>query len=853
MTAFTISGGGVTNWDTQTGGSTTATLDSYAISNNTTLLIDTDSYQCANHSVAFGSLDTVTYAGVGGTLKIDGTNVRVIAYTGGSGGVPFIGSTIIQGGVSAIVLGIWSSWQVEPSGSGTAMPATGFIKVKNKTGGNFAAGALTGVTATAVGADVVGWIEVRGADTATITVPRVGKLLVTGDWFELGTTNGTRGQILGCPTTATIAGVFPAVWIETAAGSGVYERFTAVGSMVALATAPTDERGKMVWQTVTGIRIGSDGTNNVGFLPPSGCRVRIPNVILTCCTRTASGSGIRVLPNATLVTRQEFVTTNAGDIDINGAVVNWYCNFTQPFRVKLYNSAINDTLVISEQSAPLDINNMTIAPTQAQLNFALNLVSNFGGGTVQNVLATRFSLAASGAYVCVANYNKAVTFNNVKAQSLLNRGNATTGAWSCTQNQDCSWLNNKFIGGRMALVGEVRAKITSLSYADNFSGVTTATNPQYALDLSLGCLGTTMTGIVSTVTDSHPYNGIVTTANSYDLLIKEIGTFAAPYNMGTANASGVIVNGAGNNDGIRMKRIYTLNSRIGPWTFVNSDNDILIENVFGDYADTSVMAGLNATIKGSALIGAATGQVSVYGSHWQDFFTSLTAGKVEVSCNEPTTDSAAQCAVTAGTPKFNSGGSVVLTTVGDQVTWEMPYFAKGHTAFQNVAPTLTGTNTANLTYEYQLNTGAGFGALKTLNAANLFAETITAATGFKLRVVATCVAANAANLLTQIRVVTTTTSVAQSTNQYPLATVTVTFTGLQPGSDAVILAAGTGTILDSADGLVGTSFSYAYEILQNVDFGVFKEGYVPQYVRNYPLGSSDSSLPISQVADRNFQ
>lgn len=853
MTAFTINGGATTNWDSLTGGSVNATLDSYAISNNTALLIDTDSYHCANHSAAFGSLDTVTYSGVGGTVLISGQNVRVIAYTAGTGNVPAIGTAISQGGVSSVLMGVWSGWQAEPTAAGAAMPATGFIKLRNKTGGNFAAGALTGIAATAGGADVVGWIEVRGADTAQITVPRIGKFEVAGDWFELGLTTGVRGQILTCPTTATVAGVFPGVWVETAVGSGIYERYTGVGSMVNLATNPTDERGKMFWQTTAGIRIGSDGTNNVGFLPPTGCRVRIPNVILTCCTRTAgSGSGPRVLPNATLATRQEFITTSAGDIDFNGAVCQWYASFAQPFRTKIYNSAINDSLVISEQSAPLDINNVVIAPTQAQLNFALNMVSNFGGGNVKNTLPVRFSLAASGAYVNSVNYNKNIIFDNVKTEALLNRGNATTGTWTATQNQDCQWKNGKDIGGKIALVGDVNGIIENEAYADNFSGTTTATNPHYAIDRSIGCSNTLIKGFSNLVTNSHPYNGIVTSVNSYDLEVREIGTFAAPYDMGSANAAGLIVNGGGNNDGIRMKRIYTQNSRTGPWAFLNSDNDILAENVAGDYADTSVMAALNADVKGCALTGATTGQVSVYGSHWADMFTSTTAGKIQISCNEPTTDSASQCAITSGTVKFNSVGQVLLTTVGQQVTWEMAYFAKGHTALANSAPVLTGTLTTNLTMQYQINTGGGFGSVKALSAVNLSAEVISEVTGFKLRVIATCATANATNALTQISVLTVTTSAAQSTNVYPLAVATLTLTGLVAGSDVVVLQAGTNTIRQQVDAIAGTSHPYTYETIENIDIGILKEGFVPQYIRNYPLSSTNSSIPVTQVADRNF-
>ena len=73
MTSFTASNGLVNNFDAYSGGSVNATLDTYTISNQSTLLIRTDTYSCPNHSVAFGSLDTVTFAGTGGTLKFDPT------------------------------------------------------------------------------------------------------------------------------------------------------------------------------------------------------------------------------------------------------------------------------------------------------------------------------------------------------------------------------------------------------------------------------------------------------------------------------------------------------------------------------------------------------------------------------------------------------------------------------------------------------------------------------------------------------------------------------------------------------------------------------------------------------------
>jgi len=84
MTAYTINSGALTYYDAQTAPSVNATLDTYAISNNTTFVVRTDTYACANHSIAGGSLDTISWSGTGGTLRFDPTYVRVVAYTGGS-------------------------------------------------------------------------------------------------------------------------------------------------------------------------------------------------------------------------------------------------------------------------------------------------------------------------------------------------------------------------------------------------------------------------------------------------------------------------------------------------------------------------------------------------------------------------------------------------------------------------------------------------------------------------------------------------------------------------------------------------------------------------------------------------
>jgi len=81
---------------------------------------------------------------------------------------------------------------------------------------------------------------------------------------------------------------------------------------------------------------------------------------------------------------------------------------------------------------------------------------------------------------------------------------------------------------------------------------------------------------------------------------------------------------------------------------------------------------------------------------------------------------------------------------------------------------------------------------------------------------------------------------------------TVTFTGLPTGVDIVILTAGTTTILQQVDQNSGTSYAWGYSGTPTVDVGFIKTGYVPYYIRNLALGSSNSSIPVAMTIDRNY-
>lgn len=259
--------------DTYLDGGTARTAGETWTMNGGKLTVRTDTRWHANAPASMtGSLGSLTISStLGGGVLFDGRNVRWIEISGGSG-TPAIGDTISQGGVSGYYLGFWSSLTAAPSAT---IGASGFIKLREVTGGSFAAGALTfsgAGAATAVSADRTGWIEVVMDQSGTITTSRKGTGSVTrGDWFYLDDTNGSVGQVIQTPTNGGGANTFaPGLWVETAPGTDTYEFWPGLNGStngwavqnLGMPTGSTDRRQSFVKSTGSGqVQIGEAYTS----------------------------------------------------------------------------------------------------------------------------------------------------------------------------------------------------------------------------------------------------------------------------------------------------------------------------------------------------------------------------------------------------------------------------------------------------------------------------------------------------------------------------------------------------------------------------------------------------------------
>jgi len=232
--------------------------------------------------------------------------------------------------------------------------------------------------------------------------------------------------------------------------------------------------------------------------------------------------------------------------------------------------------------------------------------------------------------------------------------------------------------------------------------------------------------------------------------------------------------------------------------------------VWGGGAINYVMNTIDSVFRGMAGTPTATGVQSVYGTHWTDTFPSTTTGFVRLMMNEPTASSAAQMAITAGTPVFTAGGQIAMPTTGDQVIATMDYFAIGHTSLANIAPTLTGTLTGNMSYEFQYDFGSGWnGSWLTLDAATLSGTgAITPVAGFKIKIRVTTVTPDPTNALTSIRIDTVTDAVSQLL-PYPYKTdALVSVSPIVSGSHIQLYNVTKATEL--YNGIPGISLAYEY-------------------------------------------
>jgi len=373
-----------------------AGADIYNI-NGGTLTIDQDTrYGIEQNTSAILGAVTCS-ATLGGDLLIDDRLVRIIYFTGGSGNVPAYGTTISKGGASAILSAVYANLQSAPTTPGSAMPTSGYIKVRQHNGTPYTAGALTGITATVatdpiagVAGDRNGFIEVVGQEASTVSVNGLSQQgtnkLVKGTPFLIGTTPGTpaRTDTYQVPTNGNTCWM-PGVFVENTAGVGDWE-FWPTTSDAALSTkiATDTYRGRYCWIDTNGVlRFGSDGTNSTGgALPAANCRIVMGSVILNMATSAAKTvNSMNTTPNS----RYRWNMGGLSNLEIEWATHNWRITTNIAKKTNALNSGVFGPVTIQQSGEKVYWQDSGIGTQLSDSSILFDLVTCALGGDFRNV------------------------------------------------------------------------------------------------------------------------------------------------------------------------------------------------------------------------------------------------------------------------------------------------------------------------------------------------------------------------------------------------------------------------------------------------------------------------------------
>lgn len=606
----------------------------------------------------------------------------------------------------------------------------------------------------------------------------------------------------------------------------------------------------------------------IGNIPPTNCKIRIPNVILRECATATRASN---MVNATIATRPEWTVTSAGALEINDSYSTWYYNINQPYQVIIKNVALLDTLVITECATALDLDNIGIGMVGALDVRAIQLTSNFAGGTLSNIKAQRGNAPATTDHSIEVLYCKGQIFNNVTT-GIIQFARSTGKAIQLNYCSNLTFNNCRIFNSDFNITASFYITINGLDVCDRYMGYTNATTAYYSVNINTKSDNIIVNGLTygfsGLVLNVHSYSGIVYVAASSNIKVRNIGTYNNMISGGSwrPNLYGlayIYVTG-GNNDTVKLQRIYVDKVRTLNLSTINSDKNMTYESLYcGIYVwgamaiTTNLIADLNSIYKGFYVgQNTTTGQTSQYGLHYGDMFLGPYTGRFILHMNEPTVETTTQLTMISGSSKFNSVGGILMPTSGSYIgIWEDSIYRKGHTAFKSEVPVMSGGTIGNYILEYQVDSGSGYPETwYSASAENLGTLQFEPTTGFKLKLKIST-RNNNTNAITYLRFNTISTPAAQSSSLYDLDTNILELTGLITGSE-IRAYVGTDPVTATEIGGIESSnstFSFVHSSGGQSGFIVIHSLGYQYYKLNYTYESDDVSIPIQQILDRQYQ
>lgn len=698
---------------------------------------------------------------------------------------------------------------------------------------------LTGTTFTGGDTFICGMlIDVASLQTVTITgITGTGNIsALNGGTYKAVPVDATHFDLL-----TTIGGTYTSGGVSTNTG---------------------DRRGRNYLMGADGSIIFGGPTTGWGLLPPSGCKVRCPNLFVSTATAQAFAlnESVQLAVAGATGVRTKF-TLNQATVDFSYVV----CPTTFMQIAGAYSFAATyvytcDVFGCSTGIQPFAIAHCATAPTY-DFGPALSMSNSPAGGTIANSTFCR---------------NMGIAFPvNTGSVSACNN-------WSLTDTEFTGGMNGAIAGPTIAncsdyIVQNVAAsgltitscknsQIIDLKLCEKTAGIPNGAASQATITIG-SSTDMVLDGVATAFGTVSPSTAALLTVNgaSSDIRIRNVGTFAVPFDFRNV-MSNQVYTGAVFANRIRFNDVWFKNPKsaaLNVWNAAATNDTVISDSgsVNGKAQFTSgafqgwtqqrrrMWTGVLQTFTGG--LGSVPTASTTPGNHFWDYIVDggtlnlLTLIFAEKSATYP---SSIAYTIDVGTPKFTGGGSLVMAALNDQITYTWTYAVKGALSFTNLAPVLAGTNTANHTITYDLDKGSGFsGTFQTLSAANLSAETGISTAGVIPRVRIVCNTASATNALTGVGFYATTDLTAIAANPYEYNMLNETFTGLQTGTTINIFKVGgvaqVGDFQSTGSSMVvPTPWSADYSAIARLRLC----GYLPIDLST-TITEADQSIPVNQA------
>lgn len=541
--------------------------------------------------------------------------------------------------------------------------------------------------------------------------------------------------------------------------AGIYQEFgNSVINGISQLSAFHHQVGGFVFANIfqsTTLTMGTATGATGGFVPPSGCNVRIPNVHFSTSNLTNYASNNTYQDGSTNeYNRYNLGTANAGKVNLNICNVGssfFGCSSANEF--KCYNVGATVAIGSTIAGTKTIYHNCCVCgdPLDLATNVTPFMLSDLPNGTevidcmcvtgacghTMNV-ASSLDVTITGCIVSDAGSGTNIqircpkyTFIRCDGVALanniaINSNNASTYPFMQIQTV-YNLTSNMFIIGTQ----------NNTTQTTIFSGITIA---EFSKNIKIIGVEAIATGI--------PGRWFFQLDDVIDTKIRCCGMIDDPVDFGTQSREMLYIGGSSVNFGIA--RCWKKNGMVK--TFSNLSANILgyeLVNCGVDYASSFRPFGFDAVqfkglSAGSGYIGQNTGiddsYPANYGYQFHEGFRSDTVGYI-TCINKPPSNDIDYVTITSGSPMFYNDGTLDMVS-GDVIEIECNCFIRGHISFPGTYTSVSNAwanwgdnNWTNVTVDFQYDIGSGWNGtwLNARTASNWTGITIPAATGVKLK------------------------------------------------------------------------------------------------------------------------